>query len=126
MNSRILPLKQEITWLVVTMNNYIDRGLIKWMPFDALSGFSSLISDLKQQLLVEPEKILTQDHYDLLNYTLLEAIHDHKEVSITYYKHHHYIQTTGTIMKVDPYEKQLLLSTKERIKINHVILLEII
>lgn len=108
------------------MNNYVDRGLIKWMPFDALSGFSSLISDLKHHLLIQPEKILTQDHYDLLNYNLLEALHDNKEVNITYYKHHHYIQTTGTIIKVDPYEKRLLLSTKETISINHVILLEII
>jgi hypothetical protein len=108
------------------MNNYIDRGLIKWMPFDALSGFSSLISDLKYHLLIQPEKILTQDHYDLLNYNLLEALHEDKEVMITYYKNHHYIQTTGNIIKIDPYEKTLLLSTKERIAINHVILLEII
>jgi hypothetical protein len=108
------------------MNSYIDRGLIKWMPFDALSGFSSLIHDLKKDLLLQPEKILTQDHYDLLNYTLLEATHENKEVTIIYYKYHHYIQSTGRIIQVDPHEKTILLSTKEKIAINHVILLEII
>ncbi len=30
------------------MSNYIDRGLIKWMPFDALNGFTSMIQDLKK------------------------------------------------------------------------------
>ncbi len=106
--------------------HYQDRGLIKWMPFDALTGFSSMIQDLKETLNIQPEKILTQDQYDLLNYTLLEALHEHKEVSMTYYKNHRYIQTTGHIIKVDTYQKTLLLSTQERILFNHVILLEII
>ena len=68
------------------MSNYIDRGLIKWMPFDALNGFTSMIQDLKKALLSTPEKILTQDQYDLLNYNLNEALHTKKEIVLVYYK----------------------------------------
>ncbi len=108
------------------MSNYIDRGLIKWMPFDALNGFTSMIQDLKKALLSTPEKILTQDQYDLLNYNLNEALHTKKEIVLVYYKQQKYVETTGSIIKVNPYNKTLLLSTKEMIPINRVILLEII
>jgi len=108
------------------MSNYIDRGLMKWMPFDALNGFTSMIQDLKKNLLLTPEKILTQDQYDLLNYNLNEALHTKKEIVLVYYQHQKYVETTGSIIKVNPYTKTLLLSTKEMIPINRVILLEII
>ena len=32
------------------MNNYVDRGIIKWAPFDGLAGFNDLYNDLKYRL----------------------------------------------------------------------------
>jgi hypothetical protein len=98
------------------MNNYQDRGLIKWMPFDALSGFGSMIYDLQQKLLRHTMPELLPEHQETLQYTLSEAISRHALVSITYYKHHKFFETIGHIVKLDPLERRIQLSTGEMIQ----------
>lgn len=106
------------------MNNYQDRGIIKWMPFDALTGFGQLIHDLTHEHLKKAPPILMDDQLNELNYILQEAYHQKREMSLIYYKNNTYVQTTAWIRALDFVHKILILSTGERIPAKCVMYIE--
>lgn len=109
------------------MSNYQDRGLIKWMPFDALSGFGSMIYDLQQKLLRHTMPELLPEHQETLQYTLSEAVYRDALVSITYYQQHKLFETIGHIVNLDPLKRRIKLSTGEMIQtevIIHMVIFE--
>lgn len=124
MNFLRLPLKQETEWLVGIMNSYQDRGLIKWMPFDALAGFGQLIYELTHEHLKKTPPLLMDDQLDELNYVLQKAYQEKREIALIYYKNHTYIQTTAWIKSLDFIHKTLILSTGEHVTAKHVIFIE--
>lgn len=107
------------------MNKYQDRGIIKWMPFDALAGFGQLIHELTQEHLKEHPPHLMDDQVSELNYVLNQAYKEKREVSLIYYKRHTYVQTTAWIRSLDFIHKHIVLSTGERIHAPHVIHIEL-
>ena len=106
------------------MNSYQDRGLIKWMPFDALAGFGQLIYELTHEHLKKTPPILMDDQLHELNYVLQQAYQEKREIVLIYYKDHRYVQTTAWIKSLDFIHKKLILSTGERILASHVIYIE--
>ena len=47
---------------------YVDRGMIKWQPFDSLVGYRSMLGELKQTLGQKQKASLCDDAFDLLEY----------------------------------------------------------
>ena len=74
-------------------STYVDRGIIKWAPFDALVGYSAMIREMKLRLGKRDKPILSDDQYDELNQKLVLALHQDLEISVAYFKDG-YIRTT--------------------------------
>jgi hypothetical protein len=100
---------------------YVDRGIIKWAPFDALVGYSAMLKDLKHRLGKKEKPTLSDDQYDALNQKLAFAYQHQLEIELEYY-HDGYLKTTfGHIRKLDWVQKILILSTFEKIRAEDVV-----
>ncbi len=103
------------------MPKYVDRGLIKWGAFDALNGYSSMLSEMRYRLGKKPKPSLSDDAYELLNRNLQEAWVEHREIEIQYY-HDGYIRNSyGVIQRVDFDKRIVVLSTWEKLKADDII-----
>ncbi|HOI85256.1 MAG TPA: YolD-like family protein [Acholeplasmataceae bacterium] len=97
-------------------STYVDRGIIKWAPFDALVGYGSMIRELKIRLGKQDKPLLSDDQCEELNRKLHLACQQDIEVSISYY-HDGYIRTTmGSIKKIDWVGQWIILMPFEKIK----------
>jgi hypothetical protein len=103
------------------MSNYVDRGLIKWMPFDALTGFGEMIYELTHRHELKEKPILSEDMLAMFDYTLSEAYQNQQILYVTYIKSKRMYETKGYIRKIDPYKRTLLLSSLEVISIDDII-----
>ncbi|BCR35876.1 YolD-like family protein [Mariniplasma anaerobium] len=97
------------------MHNYVDRGIIKWAPFDALVGYQGLLSELRYKLGKKDKPLLSEDQFEELNRTLNFVYHHQIEIIVEYY-HDGYTKTSyGKIKRLDFIHKQIILSTYEKI-----------
>lgn len=108
------------------MDNYNDRGIIKWLPFDGLVGFYDLIKDLRYRLNKKEKPILSEDKLFLMDLTIKEAINSNKELLIDYYEDGYLKQFISFINKVDLINRIIILSNNHKIVIDYIINLEII
>lgn len=82
------------------MHNF-DRGIIKWLPFDALTGYKVAIYKLKQKRNKINKPILSLDQLETLNNKLEEALQKNKTATIYFYKNDLIYYVVGTIKKID-------------------------
>ena len=80
---------------------YVDRGIMKWNPFDALAGHGTLISAIKYNLGKKDKPTLSDDQYEDMNRTITEAINENKEVVVTFFSDGYFHEMSGYIKKVD-------------------------
>ena len=97
------------------MHKYIDRGIIKWAPFDALVGYSSLLNELRYKLGKKAKPVLSDDQYEELNRKLNLAYHHQLEIEIEYFYDGYIKVSYGVIKKLDFIHKRIILSTYEKI-----------
>jgi len=84
---------------------YKDRGMVKWRAFASMpEQYIGLEKVLENQLKVE-QPLLSADQVEQINQTLSEAIHNQKEVYLTYYKQGHCITETGRIEHINVHKK---------------------
>ncbi len=103
------------------MSEYKDRGIIKWAPFDALSGHGALLEDLIFNLNKKEKAILSDDEYEELNKTVSNAYNNQKTISIEYYNNGYSYQTFGLIKKIDSVKKVIKMETGESIFFSDVL-----
>ncbi len=97
-------------------SQYIDRGIIKWAPFDALVGYGAMIREMKLRLGKKDKPVLSDDQYEELNRKLSLAVHQGIDVEVEYYIDGYIRTTFGKIRKLDPILGLIILDTFERIK----------
>ena len=100
---------------------YVDRGLIKWAPFDALNGYNSMLKEMKYRLRKQDKPALSRDQYEELNRNIQEAIINDEEVEIEFYDAGYIKVSYGKIKKLDFVYKQVILTTEEKISALDVI-----
>ncbi|MCF7923927.1 MAG: YolD-like family protein [Candidatus Izimaplasma sp.] len=106
-------------------SRYIDRGIIKWAPFNALNGYSTMLKEMKFRTRKNKKPILSDDEYQTLNLNIQQAIRENLEVEIEYYENGYIKYGFGKIKKLDFIHKLLILSTNEKIPAIDVLSLEI-
>ncbi|TVP85684.1 MAG: hypothetical protein EA375_03720 [Acholeplasmataceae bacterium] len=102
---------------------YVDRGMVKWQPFDSLVGYRSMLGELKQTLGQKQKASLCDDAFDMLEYNLQQALAEGLEIEVHYHQSGYTRVTSGTIRRIDPLFKTMVLSTGERIKADDVLAL---
>jgi hypothetical protein len=100
---------------------YVDRGIIKWAPFDALVGYHSMLNDLKYRLGKKDRPSLSDDQYEELNHKLQLAYHQDFEIEIEFYRDGYLKTTFGKIRKIDWIQKIIVLSSFEKINAEDII-----
>ena len=56
------------------MSKYVDRGIIKWSPFDGLAGFNDLFTELRNRLTKMDKPTLLEDRLEELDRKLKAAL----------------------------------------------------
>ncbi len=107
------------------MSNYVDRGIIKWAPFDGLAGFNDLYNELKYRLGKKDKPLLSDEQLYYMDITLKEAINNNSEVLISYYKNGYSNTFYGYITKLDDLKKLIYLDGIP-FKIDQIISLELV
>ena len=74
----------------------------QFMPFDSLKGFYELIKN--EEIIKQNKKSLFEDFYNYLD-NQLKKLKKGDNVLIEYYYNDEYIQTSGTIKKIDEINK---------------------
>jgi hypothetical protein len=96
-------------------SGYVDRGIIKWAPFDALVGYGAMIRELKLRLGKRDKPVLSDDQFVELNQRLHMAFYQESEISITYYDQGYLKTTFGKIKKIDTVAKVIILTPFARL-----------
>jgi len=97
------------------LSAYRDRGIIKWSAFDALNGFNSMLKEMKRRLGKIEKPILSEDDFTNMDLTIQAALLDDLEIVITYYEGGYSKTTFGKIKNLDFNNREIVLTTKERI-----------
>jgi len=105
---------------------YKDRGIIKWAPFDALSGLNEMVLGLINKKGKRDKPILSEDKLNELDLILKDAIRDNNEIMIDYYLDGYIKTTYGVIKKIDEIEKLIHLNTNEKLSVNDIVDMELL
>jgi len=108
------------------LNAYRDRGIVKWVAFDALSGFNPMLREMKHRLNKAKKPILSEDDFYNMNLVLGEAIFEEKEIAITYFEAGYSKITFGYVKKIDYNTKIITLSTSEKINAFDILGIQVI
>ncbi len=106
-------------------NHYVDRGIIKWAPFDALVGYHSMLQEMKHRLGRKDRPILSEDQNEEMDRVVQIALKTHAEIEIEYYRDGYTNTTFGTIKRIDSIHRIIILSTLEKVMIDHIIHLQV-
>jgi|SRR5690554_4194966 len=89
-----------------------DRGIIKWLPFDALTGFKEAILQLKEKKSKKGKPKLSADQLEVLDDNLNKAYLNNSFVAIYYYEKGFVYYIVGQINKVDFTYKRIRVTNK--------------
>jgi thioredoxin-related protein len=106
-------------------NTYKDRGIIKWAPFDALSGYQGLLNTLKYRLGQKEKPTLSDDDYEQLNKDLLQALEKQTFVTIYYFKKGYIHYISGYMTKADFIFKCIVVNRQTKLLAHDIIAIEI-
>lgn len=93
------------------MHNF-DRGIIKWLPFDALTGYKEALNALKERRTKINKPVLSPDDLEVLDANLKEANINSIEVTIYYYEKGLIYYLVGKIIKIDYIYKKIKVENK--------------
>lgn len=86
----------------------IDRGFIKWQPFNSLTPLKDTIADIEsEQKYGRP--ILFPEEANAISEALIDAYYSKEVVSITYYEAGKINTITTTVKKINPNSKTIEL-----------------
>lgn len=91
------------------MGNYIDRGIMKWSPFDGLAGFNDLYKELKYRLGKQAMPLLSDDQLAAMDYAIQTAIAEQRPVYLAYYQDGYFKQAYGEISHLDEIKKAIVI-----------------
>lgn len=107
-----------------------DRAA-QFSPFAALTGYSQAIAEAGR--LTQPRRYLTEEETAKLNDRLLYLARNNvppQEITVTYFQPDlrkpggAYLSVTGTVKKIDPYQKVVILSDGRAIPMEDIFHLE--
>lgn len=110
--------------VVIVAEMYVDRKLLKWLPFQSLPEQGTDLADVFQED-VPSMPILSEDDYALMQYRFEEAFKTGCVVRVTIFRAGRSKQYCGQILGFDPFYKTVLM-TEETVLVDEIIALEII
>jgi hypothetical protein len=103
------------------MNNYLDRGIIKWMPFDALTGFGEMIRELTHAHKDVEVPLIFEDTLSTFEYTLQEAYQNKQLLHVIYISQKRKKACEGYVQEINLKQKTMRLSSGDIIDVSTII-----
>ena len=79
----------------------IDRGFVKWQPFNSIPPAKDTIKAIKEKG-KEERPTLFPEEVNMLIDTLMDGYYTKDKIVLTYYEAHHIKNITSTIKKIHP------------------------
>ena len=97
----------------------IDRGFIKWQPFNSLISPKTILNNLNKEL--TPKPTLFPEQIQNLNEEIINAYYSKSTIKLTIYEHNQLINLTTTIKEIYPNFNTLKLQNNKIISFNEII-----
>ena len=99
----------------------IDRGIIKWAPFNSVTPSKELINRLDKEKQKINKPILSEEQLETLQNNLFEAYNNELESIIKYYKNGIIFKEKAKIKVLDLSHNRIILNTNRIIYFNQII-----
>lgn len=103
------------------MSKYVDRGIIKWSPFDGLAGFNDLFTELRNRLTRIDKPTLLEDRLEELDLKLQSVLKNNQNTLFEYFYDGHIRYAEGHILKIDSIQRIILLDSKQKIALKDIL-----
>ncbi|MFW5842077.1 MAG: YolD-like family protein [Bacillota bacterium] len=90
---------------------YHDRRMLKWLPFQSLPEQGDDLRAIYDGLTYQEKPTLSQDQYDIMQYTFEACYHTQTPVKLTLFKNGHKHSKNGLIIGFDQTYGMIILNT---------------
>ncbi len=98
----------------------IDRGFIKWQPFNSLISGKEILNDLtKQKIITKP--VLFPEELQKLNEEIINAYYAQNIITLVIYQNNQITQIKTKIKEIYPTSNTLKLANNKVISFNQII-----
>jgi len=99
----------------------IDRGIIKWQPFNSVTPSKEIINRLVKEKQKIHKPILSEEQLETLQKDLLEAYNNELKTIVEYYKNGVIYKEIGVIKILDLSHERIILNNNKIIYFNQII-----
>lgn len=92
----------------------IDRGIIKWQPFDSCYSGDKILKDISSEKNRKVLPILSEDQLSFLEEKIFDSYHLNEKINIEYFYNGKFYLIAGKIDSINFQEKKLYIK-------NHII-----
>ena len=90
----------------------IDRGMIKWQPFDSCFSSRSIVKSVQEEKNKIFPPILSNEQIAFIETKIMDAYNLQSLITMTYYFNGNIIKETGKISSVHFIKKEIVLNNK--------------
>lgn len=99
----------------------IDRGFIKWMPFDSVTSTKNLLKNIVQEKNIFKMPTLSEEQINLNENNILRALHNNEDVKIIYFKNNKVYRLTTKIKNIQTTSKKIILANNNHLYFSQII-----
>lgn len=90
----------------------LDRGMIKWQPFDSVISGKKMVHDVLKQKskIIKPN--LSEEQITALEEKLISAFYEHETITLEYYTQGKIVKINDKIKKIDSTYRKIYLNDK--------------
>ena len=99
----------------------LDRGMIKWQPFDSLISSKEVVNSILVQKNKINKPILSLDQMEDLNQKIYESYYNQSLVIIKYFQDNNINQIKGKITTINQTTKIILINQSLKLHISQIL-----
>lgn len=90
----------------------LDRGIIKWQPFDSVTPSKKMVDKLLNEKLKIKKPVLSEEQLEDIQNKLFEAYNNEIKTTIEYYKNGYILKEIGKIKILYPNMSKIIINNK--------------
>ncbi len=99
----------------------IDRGFIKWLPFDSVTSTKNLLKILSSEKNIMKMPTLSEEQINNNEENVLRALHNKENVKIIYFKNNKIYRINTQIKNIQMISKKIILANNNQLYFSQII-----
>lgn len=99
----------------------IDRGFIKWLPFDSVTSTKNLLKILSSEKNIMKMPTLSEEQINNNEENVLRALHNNENVKIIYFKNNKIYRINTQIKNIQMTSKKIILANNNQLYFSQII-----